>query len=301
MNLVPAALGLKLGKQALTLQRNAPQILFSAGVVGTVTSTVLACRATLKVDEVLEEAKNRRTLVHSTYANPQTRNYSQKDRDKDLATLQVQTTIRLVKLYIPAAVVGGLSIAALVQSNRLLTQRNAALGAAYMALDRGFREYRARVVEKYGEAEDYRFRHGGEMVKVKDEESGKQKEVVRVNKHNASIYAKFFDASSVYFDKDPGTNLIFLKCQQNYANDRLKTRGHVFLNEIYDALGLPHTQAGSVVGWLLSRDGSTDNYISFGLFEGQEQKIRDFVNGYDEAVLLDFNVDGPILNMLEEH
>jgi hypothetical protein len=179
--------------------------------------------------------------------------------------------------------------------------RNAALGAAYTALDKGFREYRARVVEKYGPDEDRNFRYGTEMVEVEDGEGKKKKEVVRISRNQPSIYAKFFDASSVYFEKHPESNLIFLKAQQNFANDRLKTRGHLFLNEVYDALGLPHTKAGSAVGWLLSRDGSTDNYVSFGLFEGQEQKIRDFVNGYDEAVLLDFNVDGPILNMLEEH
>jgi hypothetical protein len=301
MSLVPASLGLALGRNALTLQKHAPQILFSAGVVGTVTSTVLACRATLKVDEVLEEAKERRQLVHSTFEDPETQDYSKKDRDQDLTKLQVQTTIRIVKLYMPAVIVGGLSIAALTGSNRLLMNRNAALGAAYTALDKGFREYRARVVEKYGPDEDRNFRYGTEMVEVEDGEGKKKKEVVRISRNQPSIYAKFFDASSVYFEKHPESNLIFLKAQQNFANDRLKTRGHLFLNEVYDALGLPHTKAGSAVGWLLSRDGSTDNYVSFGLFEGQEQKIRDFVNGYDEAVLLDFNVDGPILNMLEEH
>jgi hypothetical protein len=301
MSLVPASLGLALGRNALTLQKHAPQILFSAGVVGTVTSTVLACRATLKVDAVLEEAKERRQLVHSTFEDIQTLDYSKKDRDQDLTKLQVQTTIRIVKLYMPAVIVGGLSIAALTGSNRLLMNRNAALGAAYTALDKGFREYRARVVEKYGPDEDRNFRYGTEMVEVEDGEGKKKKEVVRISRNQPSIYAKFFDASSVYFEKHPESNLIFLKAQQNFANDRLKTRGHLFLNEVYDALGLPHTKAGSAVGWLLSRDGSTDNYVSFGLFEGQEQKIRDFVNGYDEAVLLDFNVDGPILNMLEEH
>jgi hypothetical protein len=300
MSLVPATLGMKLGRHALTLQKHSPQILFSVGVVGTVTSTVLACRATLKVDGVLEEAKERRLLVHSTFEDPDTQNYTEKDRDQDLTKLQIQTTIRVAKLYLPAIIVGGLSVAALTQSNRILTHRNAALGAAYTALDRGFREYRARVVEKYGEDEDRNLRYGTELVEVKNEETGRKKNVVRVGRNQPSIYAKFFDESSIWWERHPEKNLIFLKCQQNYANDRLKTKGHVFLNEVYDSLGLPHTQAGSAVGWLLSRDGSTDNYVSFGVFEGQEQKIRDFVNGYEGSILLDFNVDGPILKMLEE-
>jgi hypothetical protein len=74
----------------------------------------------------------------------------------------------------------------------------------------------------------------------------------------------------------------------------------VFLNEVYRAIGADHTQAGSVVGWILSDTG--DNYIDFGVFNGQDgDRIRDFVNGREGAVLLDFNVDGLIWDKIGKH
>jgi hypothetical protein len=206
----------------------------------------------------------------------------------------------VVRLYTPAIVVGGLSIAALTRSHVILNRRNVALTAAYSALDRGFREYRARVVEKYGEEDDRNFRYGTREVEVVDEKTKKVKTVTRVGAHEPSIYARFFDSYSTSWGKDPEYNLYFLKAQQNYANNLLHSRGHVFLNEAYDMLGIPRSKAGSVVGWLLSRNGETDNYIIFGIFDGKTGEARDFVNGLEGAILLDFNVDGVIYDKIED-
>lgn len=292
---VPDIIGRKLAHSALLAQKSSPGVLFGVGVVGMVGSTVLACRATLKMDEVLEESKKNlevaRTLEHQEY--------SEKDRSRDITLIYVQTSVRIVRLYAPAIVVGGLSIAALTKSHSILNQRNAALTAAYTALEKGFKEYRERVVEKYGEEADRDLRYSTQQVEVIDPETKKKKIVKRVGPGDPSIYARFFDNGSSSWSKEPEYNLIFLKCQQNYANDLLHSRGHVFLNEVYDMLGIPRSKAGAVVGWILTPDGQTDNFINFGVFDDKSDTARDFVNGREGAILLDFNVDGIIFDKID--
>lgn len=109
---------------------------------------------------------------------------------------------------------------------------------------------------------------------------------------SVSQYARFFDEGSPAWSKDSEYNLMFLKQQQQYANDLLKKRGHIFLNEIYDMLGIPRTKAGAVVGWVYDENNPIgDNYVSFGI---TDERNANFVNGYEKSVLLDFNVDGNI-------
>ena len=295
MSIIPEAVGRTLSRSGLNLQKASPEVLLGVGIVGLVGSTVLACRATLKVSEILDDSKTKvdqaTNLVHD--------DYSESDRQRDLMLIKYQTSVKIVRLYAPAIVVGGLSIYALTTSHSILSKRNAALTAAYAALEKGFNQYRARVIDKYGEDVDRNFRYGTEEVQITDPDTGKKKTVTRVGPDGPSIYAKFFDPVSPSWSPDPEVNLLFLKCQQNYANDKLRAKGHVFLNEVYDMCGIPRSKAGAVVGWVLSDDGSTDNFINFGVFDGREQVARDFVNGREGAILLDFNVDGVIYDKLE--
>jgi Family of unknown function (DUF6353) len=300
MKLVPEVIGQTISRNALIAQKNSPQVLFGVGVAGVVTSTVLACRATLKMDEVLEEAQEKIKKTEIVAENPEYE-YTERDRKKDIKIIRVQTTIKITRLYAPAIIVGGLSIAALTRSHTMLNKRNAALTAAYGALSKGFDEYRGRVIEKYGEDQDRDFRYGTRKVEIEHpNDPTKTKKVTRVGLDEPSIYARFFDESSSSWSKEPEYNLIFLKCQQNYSNDLLRARGHVFLNEVYDMLGIPRSKAGSVVGWVLSKERNSDNYINFGVFDGKTERQRDFVNGFEGAILLDFNVDGVIFDQLDE-
>jgi hypothetical protein len=295
MKFVPEAISRTVARNSLLLQRSSPKVLFGVGVAGMVGSTVLACRATLKMSDVLEKTQGNletaRTLQHEEY--------SEKDRSRDVTLIYFQTGVQVFKLYAPAIIVGGVSIAALTQSHRILTNRNVALTAAYSALEKGFTEYRTRVVEKYGEDEDRNLRYGTRQEQITDPETGRKKMVTRVATDcEPSVYARFFDSYSTSWSKEQEYNLIFLKCQQNYANDLLRARGHVFLNEVYDMLGISRSKAGAVVGWVMSKNGDTDNFINFGIFDGND-KARDFVNGLENAILLDFNVDGVIYDKIE--
>ena len=295
MQLVPGVVSQRLARTTLLAQKSSPEVLLAAGIVGMVGSTVLACRATLKMDAVLDETKEKlitaKTLEH--------RDYSERDRQRDISLIYYQTGIKVVKLYTPAIVLGGLSIYALTTSHSIMAKRAAALTAAYGALEKGFSEYRGRVIEKYGEEEDRNLRYGSQQIEEVDSK-GKKQLVTRVGRDDPSIYARFFDVSSSSWNKEPEYNLMFLQCQQNYANDKLHARGHVFLNEVYDMLGLERSKAGAVVGWILSKNGETDNYIDFGVFDGKTQSARDFVNGFEGSILLDFNVDGVIYDKIDD-
>lgn len=294
MKLIPNAATRTVARQILELQKGSPRTLFAAGVVGVVGSTVLACRATLKLEEVLTEGQadleRARTLEH--------RNYSETDRKHDVTVIYMRTAVRVGTLYAPAILLGAASIGSLTMSHHMLNQRNLALTAAYATLDKAFSEYRERVIQKYGEDEDRNFRFKSEEVLVQNERTGEVEKQLRVHPDAKSMYARFFDPLSPNWSEEPEYNLLFLRMQQNYWNDMLKARGHVMLNDVYKSLGLEPTSAGAVVGWILAK-GAGDNYIDFGIYDSTDN-ARDFVNGREGSILLDFNVDGVIFDKLDE-
>lgn len=298
MKFVPNALSRAIARQGLQTQKNAPNILFAVGVAGMVGSTVLACRATLKLEETLEVTA-RDMEQHKIMRRDEPDQYSESEMRKDIALDCAKGAAKVSKLYAPAVILGTASIGALTKSHNMLQERNMALAAAYGAVDEAFRRYRERVVEKYGSEQDQEFRYATEPVEVVDEETGKLTTETRISRDELpSQYAKFFDQLCGPWDPNPEYNLAFLRNQQNYWNDILRSRGHVFLNEVYAELGMPHTKAGSVVGWVMTKKGVGDNFIDFNIWDGMSSS-RNFVNGREGAILLDFNVDGVIFDLIE--
>lgn len=290
------------GRTGLALKAASPEILLGIGVIGVVTSTVLACRATLKVETVLDGHKETIEKIHKAKETVDSDNYSETDYKKDLTITYVKTGANFVKLYGPSVSLGLLSLGCIIGGHGIIKQRNVALMAAYKAVEESFSAYRKRVTEEYGENADYMYKNGlkQEVVsEIETDEDGKSKKVKKnklvTDPNGLSQYARFFDESSSEWTKNADYNMMFLQSQQNYWNNMLQARGHVFLNEIYDALGLPRSQAGAVVGWVIGEN--RDNFIDFGLFDGDRAKVRDFVNGYERSILLDFNVDGVIYDL----
>ncbi|MDD4154925.1 MAG: DUF6353 family protein [Bacilli bacterium] len=297
------------GKSGLLLKAHSPEILLGIGIVGTVASTVLACRATSRAELVIENHKEKVDKINYAWQNVQDgeiaiEDYSEKDKQKDLVVAYTQTSVDFIKLYGPAITLGVASIACIFASHGIMKKRNVALIAAYKAVEEGFASYRRRVIEEHGEEADYMYKHGLRKQEITEpgytDENGvkhkaqKKQVLVGEDPNELSVYARFFDESCAQWSKNPEYNLMFLRAQQNYYNDMLKSRGHVFLNEVYDALGIPRTQAGAVVGWVI---GKGDDYIDFGIFDGDKPRARDFVNGYERSILLDFNVDGVIYDL----
>lgn len=291
----------KVGRQLLVAQKHSPAVLFAAGVVGVVGTVVLASRATLKLNDVLDDFQKDIDDVETLVAPK----YTDKDRQRDKVVLYTRLVVTLGKMYGPAVLVGTASIAALTGSHVVLNRRLAGVTAAYAALEKGFEKYRSRVKAELGEDKDREFRYGLEEREIVEEtpEGPVVKTVHQISKDGASCYARFFDESSRNWQRAPGYNQMFLRAQQNYANDLLRARGHVFLNEVYDMLGLERSKEGAVVGWVLhscevpDRDLG-DEFIDFGIFEHDIYDAMRFVNGDERSILLDFNVDGVIYDKI---
>ena len=293
-------------KVELKAIKHSPEILAGVGVVGVVGSLVLACKATIKLSDVLEESKEQLDKIKEVAADPAyEEKYSQDDAKKDTTITYVQTAMKVTKLYAPSVILCASSLGCLLASNNILKKRNAALSAAYMTVDKSFKEYRKRVADRFGEEVEKEIRYNikaEEITKV-DEDGNEVTETVKVmdgtdDPNSYSDYARFFDESCAAWQNDAEYNLTFLKAQQQYANDLLKARGRLFLNEVYRMLGIDETKAGQVVGWVYNPDNPTgDNFVDFGIYNMQRERVRAFVNGYEPNILLDFNVDGVIWNL----
>lgn len=281
------------------IKKHSPEILIVVGVVGTVASAVIACKATTKVNKIIDDAKDDIDKVHVATENCVTEageTYSTEDSKKDLAIIYAQTGVKLAKLYAPAVILGTFSIASILASNNILRKRNVALGAAYAAIDKSFKDYRGRVIERFGEQVDAELKYGIKAKKFEevevDPETGKEKKVKKTvmvaDPNLQSDYAVYFDNKSRNYETNQDYNYMFLRAQQQFANDKLQTRGHLFLNEVLDDLDLPRTSAGQIVGW--TKDGP-DGYVNFRIVE-VDRETED--GRHEPALLLDFNVEGNI-------
>lgn len=317
-------------KVGFKFKKHSPEILVVAGIAGTVTSAVMACKATTKAGAILDETKENMHGLHlvamaagietndnDTYTDEdlkkvdilatkdEVKNYTKDDLKKDTTIVYTQTAIKFIKLYGPAVLLGAASITSILAGHNMVRKRNVALAAAYATVDKSFKEYRSRVVERFGKELDRELRYNiksKEFEKKVTDENGKEtivKETVNVadDPNKISDFARIYDDGCIGWSKDPESNLIFLKQQQNWANERLKARGYLFLNEVYEMLGFQATKAGASVGWIYDEKNPVgDNFVDFGLYDINSERARAFINGYERNILLDFNVDGPILD-----
>ena len=292
------------GKAEFTIKKNSPEILLGAGIVGFVGTVVLACRATCRADEVLEfhrkKIKDINDAKEIADADPEGEmSYDIELYRQDKAIRYLKTTGSLAKLYAPTIAVGTLSLACILTSRNIMQKRYLGVVAAYNGVSAAFEEYRKRVRDEYGEGLDKHFRYGTtyDELPVYDENGKKTKEKEQIEKTETEMVipnddsCRFFDSFNPNWDKNPTFSMMWLRGQQNILNDILHTRGHVFLNEVYDALGFPHTPQGAVLGWI---DGEGDNCIDFGLYDPNKESVRRFVNGVDNVIMLEFNHDGVI-------
>lgn len=293
-------------KVGFGIKKNSPAILITAGVVGTVASAVLACKATTKLDTIMDESKTKVDAIHKAAENPELAEvYSEQDKKKDLAIVYAQTGLKLVKLYGPSVLLGAASLGAIVASHGILTKRNVALATAYAAVENSFKDYRGRVVERFGEALDKELRYNikaQEVEVVEKDEEGNEKivkktiEAVDPKGPINSPYAQFFDNGNENWVKDAEANKMFLIQQQNWANEKLQRKGHLFLNEVYDMLGMNRTRIGNHAGWRYDpKNPNIDSYVDFGIFDAHYPEKRRFINGDERTILVDFNCDGDIL------
>ena len=294
-------------KSEMKVRKYSPEILAGVGVVGVIASTVMACKATTKLNDILAESKEQLEQIKTVAVDPAYADkYTEDDAKKDTTITYVQTGVKVAKLYAPSVILCASSLGCLLASNNILKKRNAALSAAYMTVDKSFKEYRRRVAERFGDEVEKEIRYNikAKEITTVDEEGNEVKETVKVmegadDPTTYSDYARFFDESCPAWQNDPEYNLTFLRAQQQYANDLLKAQGRLFLNDVYKMLGIDITKAGQVVGWVYDPDCPVgDNFVDFGIYDMSKERVRAFVNGYEPNILLDFNVDGNIWDLM---
>ena len=295
----------KMAEQVVSkTQKFAPEALTVVGSIGLVATTVVAMKATTRAEFILDTARDRMDKVEQAL-DEHPDEYSKTDAIKDRSIIYGQAAVSFVKNYAPAVGLGVISIAAILAGMGLLKRRNAVLVAAYKGLEQSYRIYREHVTAEVGEEKEYEIRHKAatetrKLEEKQDKETEKRSRLEqKLYPHpNYSQYARFFDeSSSQSWSNNAEYNLVFLRQIQNWANDRLHSRGHVFLNEVYEALGLPHSGQGALVGWI-SDSKHGDNFIDFGIYDENGQKNKDFINNFERSVLLDFNVDGVIWDLI---
>lgn len=292
------------GKTELFLRKNSPEILLGVGVAGVVVGTILACKATLKVEGILDEAQEVLHKINQVKEAPEL-DYSEEDAKKDTALLYIKTGVNLIKIYTPAIIVTTVSIGLILQSHNLLTKRNAALAAAYKLVDASFKEYRKRVQEEYGNEVDEKLRFGQREIEVSElNPKGKEKKVKKkvFDKNDLSPYAFCFaEETSTMYKRNYDMNLNVLRSVERFSNDRLRWRGHLFLNEVLDDLGMERTPAGAVVGWIYGPNEHNDNndqIIIFGIESPVNEEMQNVKDAMVQPFYLNFNVDGVIYDQI---
>lgn len=272
MNISPA-LKRTLSRTGLKVSKYSPQILTAVGIAGLVTAGILAARNTLKLEETLDNSRNRLDLAKE---HPET---TQADINKAYA----KNIYDLAKLYAVPVTLGVAGIVSILVGHNILHKRNLALIVAYKGLEQAFQDYRKRVIEEYGEEADEKFRYGIKDVVTVDENGKKVKSQELIT----SDYIHSFGPENQNWGRHEH-NLFYVTRAQSYFNDKLQTDGHVFLQDVLRHLGLSDSKVGAVTGWVYDRN-TGDDYIDFGIKDMQAS------HGY---ILLDFNVDGVILDLI---
>lgn len=305
MNAVMANVSRFAAKAKFKLGKHSPEILIVVGAVGAVTSTVMACKATLKVNDILAAHDATVATIHDVQEGKVQikagEEYTEEDVKKDLTTTYVQTGLKIAKLYAPAVILGTLSIGCMFGSNHILQKRNAALTAAYVTLDKAFADYKGRVTERFGDRVQSELEHGIKAVEVENKivnEDGTE-ETIKSYMDEVdgahSPYDLIFDEMIDEWQPDAQYNKWHLAQVEDAASRRLRTQGYLFLNDVYRMIGRYNSGAmivkpeGQIVGWLYDPNNENlHNCVKLGL---------DKMQG-DRNVVLHFNVDGPIIDKI---
>lgn len=304
-------------KGLFQLKKHSPEIMVVGGTIGMVVSAVMACKATTKVDVILDKTKEQVDGIHRVLETPELQEkykkeygeeYTVEASKKDLAVVYAKTGVEFAKVYGPAVLLGAASVTSILCGHNILNKRHAALTAAYAVVDNGFKEYRGRVVERFGEELDRELKYNIKSKEIEEEVTDEEGNVTKVKKTvevpEISLdneYDRFFMEGCNGWDKgDPLYNKAFVLQQQSWANDLLRTRGHLFLNEVYDMFGLCRTRAGSTVGWVYDPENpDLNNCVDFGLGRDIDFSKGLFINGEERSVLLRFNVDGNVWDLMK--
>lgn len=302
----------KVNALGFNIKKYSPEILLGTGIAFGGISIVTACKATLKVNDKLDDISNDKKGIETgtlTYTLPN--GTSIDDKNKNLAIFYTRTAVSIAKEFSIPVIFGTASVSCILMSHNIINKRNVALTAALSTVGESFKKYRGNVIEKFGEEVDKELKYGLEKTTIteKDEKGKEKKKEVRTVDpsdfefgKNSSEFAILYTMDNDTFVNDPVLRKSFLKQMEQYANDKLRIQGYLFLNDVYKMLGMPETQAGQVVGWVYDENDESKNGDGFVEFYTENVMFREAIKHIDsplhmqQATLIDFNIDGTILD-----
>lgn len=287
----------------VTLKAHSPEIFMAVGVVGTVAGTVVACKATTKLDDILAETQEK--VVQIKEFDPETveAEYTENDRKKDLVITYTKGGMDILKLYGPSLAILSLSLASMLVANNILRKRNFALMAAYTALDKSFKDYRGRVASKYGDAVEEELRMGLEKRRVSEEitdENGKTKKVkkdVDIITANDSTLIELSEDTWSEWDNVMEYNESLVSARESYLNDILNAQGYVLMSDVKTVFGLHPDGTDYQLGWVRVPDNEVgDNEVHL----RWRKSLKEYTNAngdvkYKPVIYLDPNYDGVVV------
>ena len=316
-----AKAGVAAGKASLKLKAASPELMLAGGLIAGGAALVAACIATKKVveEKTVSKAQDKLDDIQKK-ADGAIKQLDEGDfsglvgydnvddckkdinKNRKIESLKVyrHLALELAKKYSLSVFLTMLSVGLIMGSHGVLKKRYISSTLAYKALDEAYKDYRRRVQEAVGEDKEKHLFLGTEEsgeTTVYDE-NGNEKTVKDIVKTQAKKYSPYeFDWNAQTapgnWEANSDYNLMFLKGIQNYANDLLHSRGHVFLNEVLDGIGLQRTQEGQSLGWCM---GLGDDFVDFGLEEYFTDEYSDASqDGYLKNIHLNMNCDGNIL------
>lgn len=308
----------KASRCLLKAKKYTPEICVISGIAVGCYALYTACKETLKIEDILDETKQKLEMVHNNEPDEdgeeKLEGYSKKNAAKDKTMVYIQTICKLAKNYAPAAGLCLVSLALILGGFGILKKRHIALTTAYSGLSESYKKYRETIASKYGKDVDMKSLLGvEEKIKTTEEEDEKGNRTVKEEtgisvKHKPSDdsdYVVLFSENTARSWKSQADfNHGFLISTERYCNQLLHTRGHLFLNEVYDALGMKHTTTGALCGWVLNDAG--DNFVSFGINEyhdGKNRLVTEDAMGFqpygrDADFWLEFNCQGTIYDKI---
>ena len=281
----------------------APEILTGVGILGVIGGTILIAKSMSKLEPIMDEhertlSEAKRDLALAQDSINGEVDFTEKEVKREIVRVYARTTLAMTKAFAPGVSLQAFSIVSILAAHGIMRRRAVALLGAYKAVEQAFSEYRNRVAEEFGIDKEKEIRYGIKTETVEDANGKKTKKKVWDPASFYSPYAKVFDEGNPNYRDTPEYNFLFLKNQQSWANDKLRIQGYLFLSDVYDALGFERTPQSQIAGWLMDST-SGDMQVDFGIYNTDIEKTRDFINGLEKSIILDFNVDGVILEGFE--
>lgn len=306
------------GKLVQKVKFRSPEILIGAGIAGLVGAAIVAVRRGVRWHQA---ATNELThnLEAIKKASETSAEYSREDRVHDYAALIGKGVWSFTQIYGASVLLGVASVGSILAGTGILRGRLAAMTSAAATAQAALERYRSRVREKMGEDADrgFAFEVAPRKTKLKHEDGTKETQVTYHLVPStgewmaASPYSRLWDENAAEWCHNRDIQYLTLRSLENHFNRELDANGIVFLNDVYKALGLPQTKEAALVGWikdytkpkmakLAAELGRTpgDGVIDFGVFDGESPSARAYLAGNDDRVVLDFNVDGVIYDLI---